>query len=209
MSLPLNWTAQRGEGLIVGHKDAGLFSCGLYFEERKDAWCVSSPLPVGRPAAESLPQHKHGWREECAAGHHLPLLPASQQASGAGLFSRCLGWLIAPMAWGISPGSPHLSVTHPQWDGGVCLSPLTSGRERQSGRDPLQVLWFGAAGLTPAVHPLHAGPPPPWPTLQPPLCLRILPGRCQSPECGQRLCWWIPQMERGNRPNRPQPQAVS
>lgn len=38
MSLLLNWTAQRGgEMLKVGNEDAGLFSCGLYFEERKDA----------------------------------------------------------------------------------------------------------------------------------------------------------------------------
>lgn len=137
-----------------------------------------------------------------------------QQASTRGLFSERLGWLWRPTSWGGFPSLSLSSLIHPQHDGGLLLSPLTSGRERHSWREVSRCggLGTGWLGLTPAVHPLHPACPPHRPrrvrgSL---LCAsRILPGRCQSPECGQRPCWWIPQMERGNRPNRPQPQAIS
>lgn len=122
------------------------------------------------------------------------------------------------MVFPLSPSLPFLVNSSPMWRR-VAFGPpyLWRGEAVLEGR--LQVLRVGEGVAW--INPCCASPSPWLPSPAPPahrpprvrgslLCAsRILPGRCQSPECGQRPCWWIPQMERGNRPNRPQPQAIS
>lgn len=168
----------RGEergGLLARNKDAVLSSCGFYFEEEEDAWCISILPTVKSQLLKAYPStNKDAGRNALPATYRC-----SRQGPAPGV---CVG-----STPGASDRHPHPTALQlltlpflliPPQCLRAAFEPLTSGGERQGWRDASRCggsgrgSWINpcCASPSPGCPPQPPGPPPP-PPRQPLLCL--------------------------------------